>query len=219
MATVRKEFTSPRSADEVWAKLRRFDAVHELAAGFVTATEMEPGGARMVTFANGSVVVAGEFVLAGALAAQHVAQWDGSTWSAFGAGADAQVNIVVPAGGGEDGDDRAPRVPVLRPAVEQDDGRAVRGAGLRDVEAHAVDVDVPVADPFDVGEGDESVGAGHQSSVTDTARRSLTRPRTSATIRARCNAPSCKRTRVWASRSRAWPSSPRARSAATHSRV
>ena len=91
----------------------------------------------------------------------------------------------VPAGGGEDGDDRAPRVPVLRPAVEQDDGRAVRGAGLRDVEAHAVDVDVPVADPFDVGEGDESVGAGHQSSVTDTARRSLTRPRTSATIRAR----------------------------------
>jgi hypothetical protein len=53
MATVRKEFTSARSADEVWAKLRRFDAVHELAAGFVTATKIEPSGARMVTFANG----------------------------------------------------------------------------------------------------------------------------------------------------------------------
>jgi Polyketide cyclase / dehydrase and lipid transport len=53
MATVRKEFWSPRSADEVWAKLKRFDAVHELAAGFVTATKMEPSGARLVTFANG----------------------------------------------------------------------------------------------------------------------------------------------------------------------
>lgn len=56
MATVRKEFTSARSADEVWAKLRRFDAVHELAAGFVTATKMEPSGARVVAFANGMEV-------------------------------------------------------------------------------------------------------------------------------------------------------------------
>lgn len=53
MATVRKEFRSARSADEVWARLRRFDAVHELAPGFVTATKMEPSGARLVTFANG----------------------------------------------------------------------------------------------------------------------------------------------------------------------
>lgn len=53
MATVRKEFRSPRSADEVWAKLRRFEAVNELAKGFVTATKMEPSGARLVTFVNG----------------------------------------------------------------------------------------------------------------------------------------------------------------------
>jgi hypothetical protein len=53
MATIRKEFTSPRSADEVWAKLRDFSAVHELAKGFVVATEMEPAGSRVVTFANG----------------------------------------------------------------------------------------------------------------------------------------------------------------------
>lgn len=53
MATVRKEFRSPRSAAEIWEKLRKFEAVHELAPGFVTATEMEPSGARMVTFANG----------------------------------------------------------------------------------------------------------------------------------------------------------------------
>ena len=56
MATVRKEFRSARSADEVWAVLRKFDAVNEMAPGFVTATKMEPSGARVVTFANGSEV-------------------------------------------------------------------------------------------------------------------------------------------------------------------
>lgn len=53
MATVRKEFRSSRSAAEIWEKLRRFEAVHELAPGFVASTEMEPSGARVVTFANG----------------------------------------------------------------------------------------------------------------------------------------------------------------------
>lgn len=56
MATVRKEFRSPRSAAEVWEKLRKFEAVHDLAPGFVAATEIEPSGARMVTFANGMKV-------------------------------------------------------------------------------------------------------------------------------------------------------------------
>ena len=56
MATIRKEFRSPRSAEEVWALLRRFEAVHELAKGFVVATKMEPSGARLVTFANGMEV-------------------------------------------------------------------------------------------------------------------------------------------------------------------
>ncbi len=56
MATVRKEFRSARSADEVWAVLRKFDAVHEMTPGFVTATKMEPSGARVVTFANGTEV-------------------------------------------------------------------------------------------------------------------------------------------------------------------
>jgi carbon monoxide dehydrogenase subunit G len=56
MATVRKEFRSARSADEVWAVLRKFEAVHELAPGFVTATKMEPSGARLVTFANGTEI-------------------------------------------------------------------------------------------------------------------------------------------------------------------
>lgn len=56
MATVTKEFRSARSADEVWAVARRFEAVHEMAPGFVTATKMEPSGARMVMFANGTEV-------------------------------------------------------------------------------------------------------------------------------------------------------------------
>ncbi|MBS0384636.1 MAG: SRPBCC family protein [Proteobacteria bacterium] len=56
MATVRREFHSPRSAEEVWSVLKRFDAVHELAKGFVTATRMESSGARVVTFANGAEV-------------------------------------------------------------------------------------------------------------------------------------------------------------------
>ena len=53
MATIRREFRSPRSADDVWGVLKKFDQVHELAKGFVTATKMEPSGARVVTFANG----------------------------------------------------------------------------------------------------------------------------------------------------------------------
>lgn len=56
MATVTKEFRSARPADEVWALLERFEAVHELAPGFVAATEMEPSGTRLVTFANGMKV-------------------------------------------------------------------------------------------------------------------------------------------------------------------
>jgi hypothetical protein len=53
MATIRKEFRSPRSAAEVWDKLRKFDAVHELAPGFVAKATVEPSGARLVTFVNG----------------------------------------------------------------------------------------------------------------------------------------------------------------------
>ena len=54
MATIRKEFGSNRSAADVWAKLKDFGAVPELAPGFVTATKLEAGGAaRVVTFANG----------------------------------------------------------------------------------------------------------------------------------------------------------------------
>lgn len=57
MATIRKEFKSPRSPADVWDALRDFGAVHErLAKGFVTATKVEPSGARVVTFVNGMSV-------------------------------------------------------------------------------------------------------------------------------------------------------------------
>lgn len=57
MATIRKEFRSSRSANEVWAVLKDFGRVHDLAKGFVTATTLEAGGkVRVVTFANGMEV-------------------------------------------------------------------------------------------------------------------------------------------------------------------
>jgi hypothetical protein len=55
MATIRKEFHSPRPPAEVWDALSDFPAVHKrLAKGFVTAARMEASGVRVVTFANGA---------------------------------------------------------------------------------------------------------------------------------------------------------------------
>ena len=58
MATIQQEFEVPAAAEEVWAALRDFGAVHEkLATGFVTACTLEQEGAvRLITFANGMQV-------------------------------------------------------------------------------------------------------------------------------------------------------------------
>jgi carbon monoxide dehydrogenase subunit G len=57
MATLRQEFEVPAPGDAVWAALRDFGAVDRLAAGFVTACELEEDGAvRRVTFFNGMQV-------------------------------------------------------------------------------------------------------------------------------------------------------------------
>lgn len=55
MATIRKEFTVDAPAAHVWEMLRDFGAVHQcLAPGFLTACELEEGGAvRRITFFNG----------------------------------------------------------------------------------------------------------------------------------------------------------------------
>ena len=55
MASIVKDFHVNAPVDEVWDALRDFYAVHErLAPGFLTAMQREDG-ARVLTFANGSV--------------------------------------------------------------------------------------------------------------------------------------------------------------------
>jgi carbon monoxide dehydrogenase subunit G len=54
MATIRKEFEVPASADAVWEVVRDFANVQRLAPGFVTSCTPEEGGAvRRLTFFNG----------------------------------------------------------------------------------------------------------------------------------------------------------------------
>jgi hypothetical protein len=55
MASIYKDIALDASADEVWAALRDFGAVHRrVAPGFVTDCTLE-GDSRIVTFANGNV--------------------------------------------------------------------------------------------------------------------------------------------------------------------
>lgn len=57
MATIRQEFEVPAPAEAVWAALRDFGRVDQLAAGFVTASVLEEEGAvRRITFFNGMEV-------------------------------------------------------------------------------------------------------------------------------------------------------------------
>ena len=55
MATIRKQVTIDVPVDAVWGALRDYGALHEMAVGFVTTTEMD-GDDRLVTFANGTVL-------------------------------------------------------------------------------------------------------------------------------------------------------------------
>ena len=54
---IRRTFTVPATADEVWDVFRDIGAVHtRLAPGFVTDTVMLAPDERQVTFANGAIV-------------------------------------------------------------------------------------------------------------------------------------------------------------------
>ena len=56
MASVRREFTVPVGAAQVWDVIRDVGALHtRFVPGFVTETRLD-GDTRIVTFANGSVV-------------------------------------------------------------------------------------------------------------------------------------------------------------------
>ena len=55
MASIHKEILIEARAEEVWAAVRDFGAVHQrLAPGFVVDAHLD-GDARIVTFANGTV--------------------------------------------------------------------------------------------------------------------------------------------------------------------
>ncbi len=55
MASIRKELSLDASAENVWAAVRDFGALHRrLAPGFVVDAKMD-GDARIVTFANGNI--------------------------------------------------------------------------------------------------------------------------------------------------------------------
>ena len=57
MTMIRRTFTVPASADEVWDVFRDLGAVHtRLAPGFVTDTVVVSDNLRKVTFANGAIV-------------------------------------------------------------------------------------------------------------------------------------------------------------------
>ncbi|WP_342375171.1 SRPBCC family protein [Myxococcus stipitatus] len=56
MASLRKDITTRATPERVWDAIRDIGALHtRLVPGFVLDTRLEPG-ARVVTFANGSVV-------------------------------------------------------------------------------------------------------------------------------------------------------------------
>jgi carbon monoxide dehydrogenase subunit G len=56
MASIRKEILLDARAEDVWDAVRDVGALHtRLVPGFVVDTKLEPG-ARIVTFANGTVV-------------------------------------------------------------------------------------------------------------------------------------------------------------------
>ncbi|MFZ9882259.1 MAG: hypothetical protein ACO3QC_12755, partial [Phycisphaerales bacterium] len=44
---------------------------------------------------NGDIVVGGDFTSAGGVAAQYIARWDGTRWSALGSGLDGPVRCLA----------------------------------------------------------------------------------------------------------------------------
>ena len=56
MASIRKEIPLDARPEDVWSAVRDIGALHErLVPGFVVATRLEDGAARIVTFDNGLV--------------------------------------------------------------------------------------------------------------------------------------------------------------------
>jgi hypothetical protein len=57
--------------------------------------------AALLPLPNGELVVGGQFTTAGGLPANRIAKWNGTTWSAFGAGTDGSVFELALQGSGQ----------------------------------------------------------------------------------------------------------------------
>jgi len=108
--------SSTRTPAEPVPRAARADAARQLESGTICTPGWrpvfgpEPGGSGTVhdvlAFDDGSGValfVAGEFLNVAGLAVNHVARWDGSTWSALDGGTDGDVDALAVFDDGPDG--------------------------------------------------------------------------------------------------------------------
>lgn len=73
----------------------RWDGTTWTALGLgVSSLGPLPPSVRALTVLNGDLYVGGRFAMAGALPAANIAAWDGSTWSALGAGLGGEVEAL-----------------------------------------------------------------------------------------------------------------------------
>ena len=56
---------------------------------------------RTLASANGDLIAGGDFTIAGSASANHVARWDGSSWSTLGGGVGDRVKCVLPQANGD----------------------------------------------------------------------------------------------------------------------
>ena len=47
------------------------------------------------TIYNGNLIVGGKFTSAGGVSANHIASWDGASWSPLGEGVNGKVNALI----------------------------------------------------------------------------------------------------------------------------
>jgi hypothetical protein len=81
--------------------VHRFDGISWLSLGTATAPTIGPASVRAMAFAaNGDLLVGGSFQVIGGVPVANVARWNGSSWSAVGAGVSGTVHdLLVTASG------------------------------------------------------------------------------------------------------------------------
>jgi len=56
---------------------------------------LAPGDVTAIAVYNGDIIAAGDFVMAGGVAANRIARWDGTTWAALGDGVNGEVYTLT----------------------------------------------------------------------------------------------------------------------------